>query len=99
MSALARYPKYLQAIRTRIARAKVSPSSDRKKAERFAPFWEQYRQAVTTKGFRFASRAALVEYRWMLEEYRISVFAQELGTSEPVSPKRLEMKWLEATEG
>ena len=98
-ASFARYPVYLKALRTRIARAKVSPSSDRSKMERFMPFWEQYREAVTTKGFRFANRAALSEYRWMLEEYRISLFAQEIGTSAPVSPKRLEVKWLEATEG
>ena len=35
------------------------------------------------------------EYRWMLEEYRVSVFAQQLGTVAPVSPKRLEKLWEE----
>ena len=98
-SSLARYPTYLKALRTRIARAKVSPSSDRSKMERFAPFWEQYREAVVAKSCRIASHAALAEYRWMLEEYRISLFAQELKTAVPVSPKRLEIKWLKATEG
>ena len=67
--------------------------------ERFAPFWEQYRELVTTREARIASRAALAEYRWMLEEYRVSLFAQELGTAYPVSPKRLQLKWMEATEG
>ena len=36
---------------------------------------------------------ALEEYRWMLEELRVSLFAQELKTSIPVSPKRLEAQW------
>ena len=35
----------------------------------------------------------LIQYRWMLEEYRVSLFAQKLGTSIPVSPKRLEQQW------
>ena len=96
---LQRYPKYLQAIRLRIERAKLSPSSDRTKMERFAPFWEQYLEAVVKKSVRIANRTALTEYRWLLEEYRISVFAQEVKTAVPVSPKRLEIKWLEATEG
>ena len=98
MASLSRYPMYLKSLRTRIARAKVSPSSDRTKMARFAPFWEQYREAVVAKTTKVVNRAALAEYRWMLEEYRISLFAQELGTAVPVSPKRLEIKWLEATE-
>ena len=35
----------------------------------------------------------LQQYRWMLEELRVSLFAQELKTSIPVSPKRLEAQW------
>ena len=99
MTAFARYPAYLKALRVRISRAKVSAASDRSKMERFAPFWEQYKEAVVAKSVKVANHAALSEYRWMLEEYRVSLFAQELGTAQPVSPKRLQVKWLEATEG
>ncbi len=95
---LMRYPKYLEAIRRRIDRARVNPASDRSKMERFAPFWEQYTEAITQKTVRIVNRPALIDYRWMLEEYRISLFAQELKTLTPVSPTRLEIKWLEATE-
>ena len=35
----------------------------------------------------------LQDYRWMIEEYRVSLFAQSLGTSMPVSGKRLEKEW------
>jgi ATP-dependent helicase HrpA len=35
----------------------------------------------------------LTAYRWLIEEYRISLFAQELGTAVPVSAKRLDKKW------
>ena len=96
---LRHYPRYLKALLLRIDRARVSPSSDLSKEERFAPFWEQYYEAVTKKNVKIASRSALTEYRWLLEEYRVSLFAQELKTAVPVSPKRLEIKWLEATEG
>ncbi len=95
---LMRYPKYLEAIRRRIDRARVNPASDRSKMERFAPFWEQYNEAITQKTVRIVNRPALIDYRWMLEEYRISLFAQELKTLTPISPTRLEIKWLEATE-
>lgn len=36
---------------------------------------------------------ALIKYRWMLEEYRVSLFAQPLGTRIPVSAKRLDKEW------
>jgi ATP-dependent helicase HrpA len=39
---------------------------------------------------------AIVEYRWMLEEFRVSLFAQQLGTVRPVSAKRLEQAWRKA---
>lgn len=42
-----------------------------------------------------AAAVRVQEYRWMLEEYRVSVFAQQLGTVAPVSPKRLEKLWEE----
>ena len=37
--------------------------------------------------------ALLADYRWMVEEYRVSLFAQELHTPQPVSPKRLDALW------
>ena len=40
--------------------------------------------------------AAIVEYRWLLEEYRVSLFAQQLGTARSVSAKRLEQAWRKA---
>jgi ATP-dependent helicase HrpA len=42
--------------------------------------------------------AAIVEYRWLVEELRVSLFAQSLGTSRPVSAKRLEQAWRRAIE-
>ena len=91
------YPRYLRALRTRIERARLSPSSDRTKEARFEPYWDQYRELVTNKKAIIADRKALVEYRWLLEEYRISLFAQEQGTRVSVSPKRLAETWVQAT--
>jgi ATP-dependent helicase HrpA len=39
---------------------------------------------------------AVADYRWLLEEFRVSLFAQALGTSQPVSAKRLEQAWARA---
>ena len=44
-------------------------------------------------------RAGLADLHWLLEEFRVSLFAQELGTLIPVSAKRLESRWRELVEG
>ena len=66
-----------------------------KKEAQFIPYWTQYQEAVKAAKTRPLNRRALTEFRWMLEEYRVSLFAQELRTPEPVSPKRLDAKWQE----
>ena len=90
---LRRYARYLKGVRTRIDRAKFNPTGDRSKEARFAPFWERCRAALVSKDTPAASRARLDEYRWMVEEFRISVFAPELKTPVPVSEKRLNALW------
>ncbi|WP_423837481.1 DUF3418 domain-containing protein [Thalassolituus oleivorans] len=44
-------------------------------------------------------RSTLVEFGWLLEELRISLFAQPLGTQEPVSLKRLQKRWADIVQG
>ncbi len=85
---LMRYPRYIKAIEVRLERARNSPSSDRTKEARFAPYWQRYREALKDKD-EYDPRA-LSRYRWLLEEYRLQIFAPELRTFEPVSPKRLD---------
>jgi len=46
-------------------------------------------------GGSFLRSEKVQEYRWMIEEFKISLFAQELGTRYPISAKRLEKKWEE----
>jgi len=74
-------PRYLKAILVRAERAALHPAKDAAKALLLQPFagWER---AVPLE-----NREA---FRWLLEEYRVSIFAQELGTAVPVSAKRLE---------
>ena len=90
---LKRYAAYFKALAIRIERAKNNPMGDWAKEARFAPYWERYREAVITKKTKPANASALAEYRWLCEEYRISVFAPEVGTPSPISPKRLDAKW------
>jgi ATP-dependent helicase HrpA len=91
---LAHLPRYLEATRMRLERGRVDPEKDRKKAEQLRPFvealerMEQDLDAETSK----QKRNAIDEYRWMVEEFRVSLFAPELKTAYPISPKRLALK-------
>ena len=59
-----------------------------------APYVRRHTGATTSAA---NDDAVLMEYRWLLEEYRVSLFAQELGTAVPVSAKRLDRKWSQYT--
>jgi ATP-dependent helicase HrpA len=73
--------RYLRAIQIRAERADVSPAKDAEKAKQLTPFaqWETRVPAASREAFR-----------WMLEEFRVSLFAQELGTAQPASAQRLQ---------
>ncbi|MBQ3747545.1 MAG: ATP-dependent RNA helicase HrpA [Kiritimatiellae bacterium] len=96
---LKHYDRYLRGVRVRIDRARSNPSGDRTKESRVAPYWEQYHEAILGTGPKIANRDALAEYRWMVEEFRVSVFAPEVRAAIPVSEKRLDAKWAEALGG
>ena len=68
-------------------------AKDRERYEEFLPRWKAYLDWRQHHGPQCEADAELVLYRWMLEEYRVSLFAQKLGTSLPVSAKRLEQQW------
>ncbi len=84
---LAHVPRYLRALVLRAERAATNPLKDREKSARVEPYDRMISDLVRKGG---GNREKLVELWWLMEEYRVSVFAQELGTVERVSPKRLE---------
>ncbi len=92
---LAHLPRYLQALERRIAKAAVDPARDAKQAQTVAALWERYR--ARTEANRAAQRVepGLEAFRWLVEELKVSLFAQELRTPFPVSYKRLEKAWAE----
>ncbi len=77
---VAHLQRYLKAVQIRADRAALSPAKDAEKAKQIAPFadWEKRVPAANRDAFR-----------WMLEEFRVSLFAQELGTAQPASAQRL----------
>ena len=58
-----------------------------------ARFWAGYSRAKELHDAHGVVDPALVDYRWMIEELRVSLFAQELKTAVKVSPQRLEKQW------
>jgi ATP-dependent helicase HrpA len=91
---LLRLPRYMKAIRIRAERAANDPEKDKKKmaqVEGFIKAHEQMVQGVLPHSSR-DKHAAVDEFRWMVEEFKISLFAQELKTLFPVSRKRLDEK-------
>ena len=96
LAQLRHYARYLKCAAVRLDRARTNPAGDRAKEERLAPYWQRYQGALADKSGKYDADA-LAEYRWMVEEYRVSLFAQELHTPQPVSPKRLDALWELAT--
>ena len=90
------YPRYLEAMRMRAERAKLNPAGDAKKLAEFTLVWQRYEEFAGLEKKPPHDRAALQEYRWLTEEFRISLFAQELRTAVPVSAKRLDALWAKA---
>jgi ATP-dependent helicase HrpA len=92
-------PRYFRAIRARLdALSGGGLAKDRERFEEFLPRWQVYLDWIAQHGPRCEFDPELIQYRWMLEEYRVSLFAQKLGTSVPVSPKRLEQQWLKVRQ-
>src|SRR5690606_35286591 len=86
---LREYPRYLKAVEQRFDKIGAQLQRDRVWSGELAGYWEQY-QARLKKGKRVP---ALTLYRWMLAEYRVSLWAQQLGTRMPVSDQRLNKQW------
>ena len=89
---LPHFPRYLKALLTRIQRAALNPSKDQERARQIAPYQNAWNQLQATSQRSPEARQAMEEFRWMIEEFKVSVFAQELGTASPVSAKRLDEK-------
>jgi ATP-dependent helicase HrpA len=95
---LEHYPRYFEAICVRFDRlASGGLDRDRQGMDELRPFLDAYRQRVATVKKSDPYDAELEHFRWMLEEFRVSLFAQTLGTSLTVSAKRLEKQWAKVT--
>ena len=82
---LAHYPRYLEALRLRVERLKRDPAKDQSKLLEVQPFWRACQRLLAVRPID----AEVESLRWLIEEFRVSLFAQELKTAEPVSAKRV----------
>jgi ATP-dependent helicase HrpA len=97
---LKRIPRYCKGMMARLEKAKSDHRRDGLNQSQITPLWEHYSHKINalkneknTPDVLYFAYESLLEYRWLIEELRISLFAQELKTSQPVSVKRLEKKW------
>ena len=87
------FPRYMQTIEQRLEKLGRDPRRDAQLAGEIAPLEARYRERVRAE--RGSRPQAADEFRWMLEELRVSLFAQQLKTRVPVSARRLADAWAE----
>jgi len=86
-------PRYLRALDRRLAKFAERPDRDARHAGDLIRLWQQYAERLERNRKADRHEPALEEFRWLLEELRVSLFAQELKTPFPVSFKRLAKAW------
>jgi ATP-dependent helicase HrpA len=90
-TALQHYPRYLKAIAARLDKLRADPARDTARLIELRPQEQRYWRLVAER--KGAVDERMLEFRWLLEELRVSLFAQELRTPQPVSVKRLDKAW------
>ena len=88
---LVHFPRYLQAIQTRLAKLQAGHlGRDARHAREIDILWQSYQHRHARHTSLHLHDPELIRFRWMIEELRVSLFAQELSTAFPVSVRRLE---------
>ena len=90
---LQQLPRYIKALRLRIDKQPSNPDRDGKHAASVGIFWEKWKAEVEKQSKLGDISPELADFRWLIEELRVSLFAQELKTPFPISVKRLDKIW------
>jgi ATP-dependent helicase HrpA len=90
---LTELPRYLEAMEKRLERLERDPNQDQAGLALIKPHQRRLQETLSRHQQKAIRDPALNQIRWMLEEYRVSLFAQALGTRERVSEKRLGEVW------
>ncbi|MDR6713106.1 ATP-dependent helicase HrpA [Pseudomonas hunanensis] len=86
-------PRYLKAVELRLEKLGSQVQKDRVWSAELSNLWAQYKARADKHAQEGKRDEQLTLYRWLLEEYRVSLFAQQLGTKVAVSDKRLSKQW------
>ncbi len=89
--ALQHLPRYLKAVVLRLEKLRADPERDATRLAELRPLEQRWLRRLAE--LRGAAQPRMDDYRWLLEELRVSLFAQELRTPQPVSAKRLDKAW------
>jgi ATP-dependent helicase HrpA len=92
---LQHFARYLKAVTLRLDKVRADPARDALRLAELKPLERKYLRLVADR--KGQTDARMLEFRWLLEELRVSFFAQELKTPQPVSVKRLEKAWGQLT--
>ncbi|WP_086931209.1 ATP-dependent RNA helicase HrpA [Agarilytica rhodophyticola] len=91
---LDQYPRYLSAVHVRLDKMGQSPTRDNAWTETLNQLWDAHQTRLQKEGeWAYTQNTQWQKYRWMIEELRVSLFAQTLKTAMPVSEKRLQKQW------
>jgi len=90
---LQHYPRYLKAIVVRLDKLKAAPQRDAQLMAEYGPLWTNYERRAIQLAKLGAVDPQVEQFRWLLEELRVGLYAQELRTPVPVSVKRLQKQW------
>ncbi|MEO7465306.1 MAG: DUF3418 domain-containing protein, partial [Nitrosospira sp.] len=91
-------PRYVKGMILRVDKYVGNPERDARSSSVIAELWKQYEQRLQKHHKAGVDDPCLSDFRWQIEELRISLFAQELKTPSPVSTKRLQKLWEEVPE-
>jgi ATP-dependent helicase HrpA len=89
------YPRYLRAVLARLEKLSHNVVKDVAASAELQQRWREYEVRRQQLADKEKDAAVLDDYRWLLEEYRVSLFAQTLKTAVPVSASRLDRLWSE----
>ena len=90
---LQHFPRYLKAAGLRLEKLRTDPTRDARLLAEFAPLHSAWQREAAARMKQGTLTAEIEQFRWLLEELRVSLFAQELRTPVPVSVKRLAKLW------
>jgi ATP-dependent helicase HrpA len=91
-SQLAHFPRYLKGMNVRLEKLRTNTARDAQLMAEWQTAAAQFQRTIKNQPLKNLD-PRMTDFRWMLEELRVSLFAQELRTPMPVSSKRLQKVW------